>query len=288
MSTASFEFFSHSNQPITTIIIDLLDTPASRAWQFAVGLNSKHRNVFTRTAAYYSPVANSEIISKNTEQLFACLEKISSTEFAYTSKIPEQLDQQFFNQLHRHFTDSCSKIWCNTFKDDELRQEINPWLQQLNTSIHFLEQYVPTPQKIQWHNVGKELFVCANGSEISYDIMPFCHCHTYHHADLILDPHILGKTLIESFMCDDNPASWDTSGHVRTSGGACFILDDHRQRIYQSPEFYAWLNKHGIHPDQANADVPLGNFKSGHQQQLLDFIKSPESIKCYSLISLSI
>lgn len=291
MSTANFEFFSKDQQSITTVVVDLLDTPASRAWQFAVKLNSPKKNIFARTTAYYLPEQDWSIINNNLMRLKISLDNLSGTEFAYPDTVPtqfEQFDQPMFNRLHRHFTDCCRRIWDPRFIDFDLQQSLNHWLQQLNSSLHLLEQFVATPQKTQWYNIGQELFACSDGSETSYDIMPVKHCHSYEHSDLILDPHILGKTLIESFMCDDDPVNWDTNGHIRTNGGCCFILSDHRQQIYQSLEFAKWLEKHGTNPELVHADVALGNFAPGHKQRLLDFMHSPEFLGCYSLVNVNI
>jgi hypothetical protein len=291
MTTANFEFFSKNQQHITTVVVDLLDTPASRAWQFAVKLNSPQKNVFARTSSYYDDTIKPFVIDHNLRKLHESLEQLSSTQFAYTESVPTQFkdfDQPLFNQLHRHFTKSCQQLWDITFMDFELQQKLNPWLQQLNGSLHLLEQFVATAQKTAWHKVGLELFVCAGGADLSYDIMPVRHCHSFEPADLILDPHILGKTLIESFMCNDNPVNWDTTGHVRTNGGSCFILSDHRQKIYQSPEFADWLEQNASSPESVHADVPLGNFVPGHKEKLLSFMKSSDFLGCYCLVTVNI
>jgi hypothetical protein len=291
MTTANFKFFSQNQQHIITIEVDLLDTPASRAWQWAVKLNSPQKNVFVRTSSYYNDIVDHVVIDYNLRQLQISLENLSGTRFSYYESVPtkfEDFDQPLCNRLHRHFTKSCQQLWDITFMDFELQQKLDPWLQQLNSSVHLLEQFIATPQKTTWHKAGQELFVCANGLDISYDIMPFRHCHSFEPADLILDPHILGKTLIESFMCNDDPVNWDTSGHVRTNGGSCFILSDHRQKIYQSPEFSAWLENHGTTPEMVHADVALGHFKPGHKQRLLDFIQSQDFLGCYSLVNIDI
>jgi hypothetical protein len=291
MTTAHFNFFSQSQQPIITIMVDLLDTPASRAWQYAVKLNSPKKNVFARTSSYYNDIVNHAVIEKNIRSIEVSLEKLCGTRFAYSEKVPtkfEDFDQHLCNRLHRHYTQSCQQLWDITFVELELQQKIDPWIQQLNNSVHLLEQFVATTQKTAWHKVGQELFVCSNGSDISYDIMPFRPYHSFEPADLILDPHILGKTLIESFMCDDDPTNWDTSGHVRTNGGSCFILTDHRQKIYQSLEFSNWLEQHGTRPELVHADIPLGNFVSGHKEKLLDFMQSSDFLGCYCLVTMNI
>ena len=88
------------------------------------------------------------------------------------------------------------------------------------------------------------------------------------HADVILDTYILGKTLIESFLNQDNPVNWDTSGHVRTNGGCCFLMTDARNRIYKSQEFKNWLQEHNASMNNIYADFPLGNFAPGHKKKL--------------------
>lgn len=269
---AHFKFLNTNGEIVDTVSVGLFDTPASLAWQYAVLLNNKNRNVAVyRNIGGRTNTLNQDQVDSVFEKICNYITQLADTEFAYTGAVPAtalDIDQQFLNQLHRHFTNTCLEIWNYKFTDFALQIKLNEILQQINILIHSIENYFPTPQKQQWQGQITEVHMYSNGDSTSYDISPFRECHSYEQADLVLDSHILGKTLIESFMCNDNPKTWDTSGHVRTSGGCVFLLTDHRQQIYNSNEFAQWLADHQTNKESQFADLPLGNLIPGHRGRL--------------------
>jgi hypothetical protein len=212
--------------------------------------------------------------SNNSFQRYGTLKKIigdlSLTPFSFDQYVPESFDQvsqDFMNRLHRHFTNSCHRLWTPEFHRYDHRVTIDKILQDLNEHIHQLEPCLPTQNKLFCDTLSTSVIVC-NLKDIGYDISHFNQYHSYEHADLILDGYILGKTLLESFRCHDDPICWDTSGHVRTNGGALILLGDGRQRIYNSMEFDNWLSEYGVQKHQTRADFPLGHFVPGHKTRL--------------------
>jgi hypothetical protein len=261
--------FKNSSAVVDCFTVNLIDSPGVRAWAYAVLLNTKQRKVTTQKIAWISKY-NSDIVDQLYRGIIECLGTLDSTQFRFTQDIPlvEQVDQLFLNRLHRYFTQCCLDIWKYEFRDYQLRDRLNPIFQRLNMLIHNLEFFYETPQRKQWNNQGKELNFRLEKNEISFDILPFTHNHTTEPADLILDAHILGKTLLESYICNDNPNNWDTAGHVRTSGGSVAIMSNHRRNIYQQPEFKAWLTQHGISQTNILADFSLGNFVNNDLKRL--------------------
>jgi hypothetical protein len=161
-------------------------------------------------------------------------------------------------------------LWNPKYSDFENLYELNGILNKLNEEIHTLENFIPTENKLIYNKIRTpEIWTINHGDELGYDILPFRHYHSYEPADLILDSYILGKTLLESFRCNDNPTCWDTCGHVRTNGGACMLLGNGRQELYNSDAFNKWLADYGITKEQSMADFPLGNFVSGHKNKLI-------------------
>jgi hypothetical protein len=261
--------FKNSSAVVDCFIVNLIDNPGVRAWAYAVLLNNKQRRVTVQKIAGISP-HNPDIVDRLYRGIIECLTALDSTQFRFTQDIPlvDQVDQQFLNRLHRYFTQCCLDIWKYEFRDYELRNRLNPIFQRLNMLIHNIECFYETPQKKQWDNRGKEINFRLEKNEISFDMLPFIYNHTTEPTDLILDAHILGKTLLESYICNDNPDHWDTSGHVRTSGGAVALLSTHRRTIYQQPEFKAWLTQHGLDQSKILADFSLGNFVNNDLKRL--------------------
>ena len=261
--------FSNSTQTVDTFTVDLIDNPGVKAWAYAVLLNDKQRNISIRPVTALRP-PNSSFVNEQYQKMINGIDQLESTQFKFNESIPtvDRADQLFLNRLHRHFTQCCLDLWAYNFYDHELQYHVDPILQELNNVIHNIERFCETPQKKQWNRQGREIAIRTDSNQLSFDISPFRYCHSYAPADVILDEHILGKTLIESFMCDDNPGNWDTAGHVRTSGGATIMLTNHRQQIYNSPEFNQWLSNHRVDRLKVVADFSLGYFVPGDKDRL--------------------
>jgi integrase len=112
--------------------------------------------------------------------------------------------QDFMNGLHRHFTNSSAKLWNHQYTNFDQQNNLNTILQELNHSIHTLEFFIPTKHKLKYYqNHNEEILIINNGRELGYDMFPFRQYHSYEPADLILDPYILGKTLLETLTKGD-------------------------------------------------------------------------------------
>jgi hypothetical protein len=270
MSRAVYKFFNRQdNQLVDVVEFDLIDNPGCRAWQYAVMLNDKSRDLIKSP-----PIKLKKNLPDNIVDLYENLKQVirtlSNTEFSYNHDIPESFDlvtQDHMNKLHRHFTNSCSTLW-NPSYANTLDFTLDKVLHDLNQIVHDLEIYIPTATKLKYCHAPQEVWLINHGRELGYDIFPFRQYHSYDPADLILDGYILGKTLIESFACHDDPTSWDTAGHMKTNGGSIIVVGDTRQQIYNSLEFIEWLRNYGVEKHQRLADFPLGYFVPGHRSKL--------------------
>jgi hypothetical protein len=270
MAIANFTFLTSTGVIVDTVQVNLINSAACRAWQYAVMLNQNTRSV--KNINGIKPRHNTDLSSLVSmyDELVDYLHQLNNTQFTIKETIPEkfdQTDQAFYNRIHRHFTTSVRKLWSedSQIKANELNK-INDVLEKINLSVHQLESSCLTPAKELWGDTIKELWIKCPG--YGYDINPFRDCHSLNHADLIMDCYILGKTLIQSFFCSDNPTAIDTCGHRMTNGGACFLLSNSREQIYRSPEFSSWLDKFNTNTQQVYGDISLGNLASGHKVRL--------------------
>lgn len=290
MAIAQF-VFSKQNQILDTVDVILIDSAASRAWQYAVMINNPNRQtICKRGSSWYHSVFNSAEVTYWLGEIHHCLQELKFTNFAFTEPVPQdpsQVDQALLNRLHRHFTDSQRIIWALEYVDFGTQDHIHKIGNRLNEAVHKLEAYVATDQKIKWATQGAEI-LCRAGNELSYDIAPHRHCHSFEHADLIMDGYILGKSLLESFMTNDDPTNWDTTGHARTNGGCTFLMTNLREQIYQSSEFDDWLHQHDTQRNKLHADMPLGMFASGAKAQMEQLVTLPDfaQINCKITINL--
>lgn len=274
MARALFSFFDYASKKLVDVVeFDLFDNLGVRAWQYAVMLNPPQRTISTQPAIIYKP-SKLHTVELQYQSLQSIIHQLSITDFAWLEKIPDTVDfvdQNLLNRLHRHFTNSNYTLW--DFRYDKIGDShANNLLSELNSLIHQLEEFVPTNNKITFGNSGSEIWAHAN-SLMSYDIFPYRQYHSFEPADLILDAHILGKTLLASFACEDNPSNWDTNGHMRTSGGAIILLENQRTEIYANQKFDQWLLDHGTNKNAKLADFPLGNFVTGHRAKLASLMQ---------------
>ena len=278
MIKVNFKFSNDKSGHLDILTVNLFDTPLAKSWAYAVALNNKERNFYIK---FYDRKNKDNEIHKQElyNKILNCIEQLADSPYPYNNEIlPKsvaEVDQPMLNRLHRHFTNTNLQICSDTFTDFEIQRTLNPPLQELNNQIHFLETYMP-----RMLIPGKELCLLPTGTNnTGYDIRSLRSYHSFDHVDLIMDPYILGKTLLQSFFNQDIPMTWDTSGHVRTSGGAIMVIDNHRQQVYNSPEFKDWLESYNLSKEQVFADMPLGNFENGHKDRLLELIKLPNFIE---------
>ncbi len=273
MNQAIFEFYDLQNTVVDNIAVDLLDTPGSKAWQYAAMINNSTKKILTKKIS--SGQVHNAYLDQQYQQLKDLIGELNNTEYSFAETVPlspNDIDQYFLNRLHRHFTTTCKTIWNPNFRNINLTEHLNSILQDINCTIHRIEIFYTTLQKLKWDQQSSEIWIVPEDRSLSFDISPYIKCHTFQHADLILDPHILGKTLLESYLCNDNPLADDTNGHVITNGGACFVMDDSRQTIYNSDDFNNWLENHGCSKHTVFADFPIGNFATGMKERLLALV----------------
>jgi hypothetical protein len=282
MSRAVYTFVDlETNETADVIEFDLIENPGSRAWQYAVMLNSPERSTSLMSPIEIPRPLTTDVFSKY-QVLKDTVEKLAVTDFPYPEVLPENfdtVDQELMNRLHRHFTNSCLDLWDLRYPRQNVT-DVDRILQKLNSLVHALENYLSTNVKIKYGKSRTEVWTICNGMGLSYDIFPLRQYHSYEPADLIMGGHILGKTLLESFKCQDTPTSWDTRGHMRTNGDANMLLENFRQEIYNSQDFTDWLTQHGTDKNRSFADFPLGYFVPGHKQKLKELIKT---LKKYSV-----
>lgn len=290
MTVVHFDFIDNQNKFLDRVDVELLDTRGARAWAYAVLLNNSDRNVI-RLSGNPKPLSDSkklELLS-NIHRLLLELKKLG---YAYISTFPNTLSElttDHFNQLHRHFTESSVNLWGDKTKSIEELISVNKPLLELNQLIHEFESVCITQRRIEHNNLAKELLIEADGGEFGYDIKPFRDHHSFNHTDVIINSYILGKSLIESYLCNDDPNAWDTSGNIRTNGGCVFLLTDCRSQLYQSAEFRDWLMDHNCGYQNTQADFPIGKFMPGQHQKaekIYELARTNNSI--FSKISITI
>jgi hypothetical protein len=128
----------------------------------------------------------------------------------------------------------------------------------LNTELLQTGQELNPQPKVDAHGFGIEYVNLTSHRQY----------HSWEHADLILDQAVHGKTTMQSFIDNDDPKHWDTTGHHISWGGCKIVSGMHRQKIYQSPLFCKWMNQNKVTHQDLWGDYPLGNIVNRDQAQL--------------------
>lgn len=259
-----------------TVTVDLLDNPGVDAWCRAVAINPKIRSVLPMQH-FREPYPRDQQFHHNYEALVALAQELESTPYRLPEPVPEidQIDQPWCNRCHRHFT-HCHETLRSQFSLSDPSTYTDPrytqpqaLLARLNDYVHIVEMYQNIWPRHMHTWITPHVACLADMDNDPVDLPG--DYHSWQHHDVILDAYILGKTTICSFMDDDDPRDWDTTGHHITAGGCLIMLDDHRQRIYQSKEFHQWMSKYHVTHDDLHGDFPLGDLVPGDRERLREF-----------------
>jgi hypothetical protein len=196
-------------------------------------------------------------------------QNLSETKYALPLKVTtaDEITQHHLNVWHRWFTvTTYGPEWnFDNRNPDPTNNLQNQFilLHDLNVLVHdfYLQEWPKT--HIANYGNGIELMLLPKKTVHGYapDIWFSDEQRKYHSfepADLILDAAIHGKSTLQSFIDNDTPNHWDTTGHYITHGGCNIVTSNWRQKIYSSSEFDEWTKKNNTDISQLTGDYPLG------------------------------
>jgi hypothetical protein len=254
--------------------VDLLDNPGVAHWA------DKFLNCnYTTFALGHDHLWVANIDQTSFDHLHAqCQQLISQlAQFGLVYQGPDiaTVDHPSLNHVHRFFTHN--QHLCNTrqFGNDFDYHSVLLMLDELNLYVHELERYIARgPSDIAVDQIEEiKLWQPADYNNNNWcSLLDYQQYHSDQHYDIILSSEILGKTLLQSYLDQDDPRDWDTSGHHVSAGGLQITYLPTRQTIYQSSSFQRWLQQYQVDPDQLRYDFPIGNIRdrdTGPFQQVL-------------------
>ncbi len=211
--------------------------------------------------------------------------------------LPEyfNFDQKLLNQLHRFFTynvlwyhdadninnpfDPNFKIKCTSYQD------WHDLLNQINESVHNLEQYTQvvnrnilkgypltflqvimnsTPTDNSWIDFNLE----EQQENYKYQIYK----KKFKKPLVLLDSSILGKSYLQSFLDNDDPACVDCTGRIGSHGNFHIDVDNNLSDVYTSEDFKEWVSHHNI--IKPPLEFPIGIVIKPHRAFLKSIVKS--------------
>jgi hypothetical protein len=203
------------------------------------------------------------------------ISQLSQFGFVYQGPDISTVNHTSLNCVHRFFTHNQQRCNNREFGNDFDYLSVMRMLDKLNLYVHELELYIARgPEDIPVDQIEEiKLYQSTDYNSDGWcSLADYQQYHSDQHHDVILSSEILGKTLLQSYLDQDDPSDWDTSGHYSSAGSLQITYLPTRQTIYQSHSFQQWLQQHQVAPDRLCYDFPIGNIQdrdTGSFQQVL-------------------
>jgi len=248
-----------------TIIISLFTNPVVSKW-FLRYSNFKYQQTYINTTAHsilkrLQPLIDPGYCNRYWKDILSTLENLKSLGYRVPFELPDKFsdDQQQLNRLHRFFTYNIlwyrsSGVNCfdPTFQTNLGFKEWHDLLNKINIAVHCLEPATSGPNKkilnrlpLKYIWLQTENKSMDNSLQFDHDDRKhnFEYFNNHQHPLVLLDNSILGKSILDSFLDNDDPTLKDCSGRAVSNGGFIIDLNHSRSKIYQSTEFRTWCNK---------------------------------------------
>jgi hypothetical protein len=260
MLIISFEFPDQT----LDLRIKLIDNPAVQSWcNHFLATPLKVTSHIVGNIVPHTP--NIKTMSVLYDQCCTSINQLVQHGYEYLTARPssvQEVDRAWCNQAHRFFTRTQQTVNLSGMPKD-MANKLTTWLQQLNDSVHNLEDFMP-PAIGYTPDFSFDEIYCSD--EPSYNhpgwwqiTDEFRQYHSAEPATVILGSQILGKTLLRSYLDGDDPRDWDTSGHYCNNGALLIQPSNFRSKVYNSDDFRTWLARHDLTPKQVTYDFPIGN-----------------------------
>jgi len=258
-----------------TITIKLFNTPAIVKW-FSRYSDSQYQQNYVHTTKCgifrkIQPFVYPNYRTKHWNNIKSVLEDLSSIGYQIPFKVTDKFyyDQYLLNQLHRFFT--YNVLWYGSdetnpydpkFQTDLSFQEWHDLVDRINAAVHALELVTTNANKKILDRFPMEFFWLGPthtsfSSVLEFDQIDQTQNLTYwehrQHPLVLLDGSILGKSVLESFLTNDDPSCKDCTGRSVSHGGFIIDLNNSRSEIYRSQEFLSWCKL-----DSPPLEFPIG------------------------------
>jgi len=293
--------FDHTNSHY--ILISLFEHAGIKKWfEYSKELNKK--NCYVYSSKKYQPFSFHEGLKKvcndKWKLIKQALQDIKNLNYSIPFTISEEFDfkQSTLNLLHRFFTynadwSNFDSITENPFdKNFQLPKNYSKkdWfylIDQINKHVHFLERYtIPTvnrkfvnenyPLECLYFEILEENFE----KYLNFDSIEYQNNYNFLNLDyeniVTLDASILGKSILQSFMEQDDPTKKDCQGRHCSAGGFMIYTDNQLKKIYTSTQFQNWIKEYNLESSKIPYEFSIGyiqeqstNLKDLLSQQLI-------------------
>jgi len=283
-----------------SILIKLFDIPVVVEW---FNKYSKHQTDYTEfhiNSSQYSLFRKIQHIvypsyaKSKWSTIKLSFQKLKALGYQIPFDIPDQFDfdQNTLNKLHRFFTYNI--LWYdskdqnpfdNTFQTDISYSDWHALLDVINRYVHFLEVVVTNENKkildqysidcMQYHLLQQttDTWLPFNQAQQQQNFKYFDYTE---HPLVLLDNSILGKSVLSSFLDNDNPTYKDCTGRLGSHGGFIIDLNNNRKKIYQSDNFKTWTTRYNL--TNMPLEFPIGYVVNYQHIKLITRLKFKRAI----------
>ena len=263
------------------IKVECLDNPVIDRWyQSAKQIYQNAPSIkLLNYPVYYNTVTDEtrEIVNNTYNNILLAIDGFRKIGINWPVDEPKEFnyDQQWCNRVHRYFTTLMQYRKFNLSSTEVINQDddnINEFYKLghiINEAVHKIEHYCTNETRQKYSKFNKLLHINLPGFNYHLNTTHSWHefvkedyqYHTWNsESDVIFNAEILGKTILCSFLDEDDPNYFDTSGHNGWWGSFLILANNARQNIYKSDDFNDWLKKHGVSKNSENihGDFPIG------------------------------
>jgi hypothetical protein len=254
--------------------VDLLENPGVQAWTNKF-LNNNYTTSVLAHDHLWVPEMDTTKFNHAVAECSRLIGQLAQHGITYSGPDIGTVDHNTLNHVHRFFTHNQQRCNVRKFGSDFDYDSVMSMLDSVNTHVHDLEVFLPrgpVDMPVSQIEEIKLYHPTHYGTTDWVDLTDYHQYHSDQHYDVILSSEVLGKTLLQSYLDQDDPTDWDTSGHYVSAGGLQIAYLPTRRQIYQSDSFKNWLYKYNADPNGLKYDFPIGNIQdrdTGPFQQVL-------------------
>jgi hypothetical protein len=256
------------------VVVELLDNPGVAHWADKF-LNNNYTTSALAHDHLWVPKLDTTKFNHAVAECSHLIGQLVQHGITYSGPDISTVDHNTLNRVHRFFTHNQQRCNVREFGSDFDYDSVMSMLDRINTCVHDLENFLPRgPADIPVKQIEeiKLYHPTQYGTTEWVNLTDYREYHSSQHYDIILSSEVLGKTLLQSYLDQDDPTDWDTSGHYVSAGGLQIAYLPTRQQIYQSNSFKQWLAQYNADPVDLMYDFPIGNIQNrdtGPFQQVL-------------------